>query len=254
MKLPKEMIEMIKFQMNKPKLFKGIIACVEKITDECNIEIDRDGVRFNTLDKSHITFISIDMKPELFDPYIVETPTKVCLDIYELNNVMRRCKSTDILICELNENSIRLTFEGDSTRQFNIKYIDNEYETPVPPSFDYSEKITVPCSMILDFIMDMKLNSDVLTFRIDKDYFIANAEGQYGESETKYLHGASISGDVKSKFSIPKLEEILKPASKIMDSCELGLGADMPLKLNLETEKGLTTLSYLLAPRLDVEE
>ena len=96
----------------------------------------------------------------------------------------------------------------------------------------------------------IKEQSDKLDFIIDENYFKVKTSGQKGDAETEYLHGENIPEVVKSGYSIPKLQEIMK-AHKFSEQCNIYLGNDMPLKINFTLVTGDGNLEYLLAPRLE---
>lgn len=127
-----------------------------------------------------------------------------------------------------------------------------EYDNPTPPNIDLPCKITIPSTLLKNYIDDMGFFSDKLDFIIDENYFKVKTSGQKGEAETEYLHGENILEVVKSGYSIPKLQEIMK-AHKFSEQCNIYLGNDMPLKINFTLVTGDGNLEYLLAPRLEEE-
>ena len=100
----------------------------------------------------------------------------------------------------------------------------------------------------------MELVSDKLYFLINEEYFVVDADGEFGDAKFEFLHGEKVdSGVVKSGFSIPKLKDIFN-ASSFSESVEIGLGNDMPIHLKFELITGDGELDFLLAPRIDAED
>ena len=58
-------------------IFKTIFESVASIIDEVTLIADKDGLRMRALDKSHITFISLDLEYSLFDEYQCDVPEKI---------------------------------------------------------------------------------------------------------------------------------------------------------------------------------
>ena len=61
----------MKLELYNPSIFKDVFDTISHIVDECKLEFTNLGLTINALDKSHITFISLDFKYDLFDSYQV---------------------------------------------------------------------------------------------------------------------------------------------------------------------------------------
>ena len=242
----------MKLELYNPSIFKEVFDCISHIVDECKLEFSNFGLTINALDKSHITFISLDFKYHLFDTYEVPNPETVLIDTVEFIKVLKRCKNDDVLKIETDESNLILTFEGESTRKYNLRLIDNEYETPKPPSIDYPVSISVPSELIKDTLGDLKLFNENFKISVDEDYLRLYTDGQFGDTEMKYLHGSNINTYVKSGYSIEKFIDIFR-ASKLTEEVELGLGNDLPVTITFKLVSGDGQVSFLLAPRLEQE-
>ncbi len=242
----------MKLETSNPGIIKDIIETISSIIDECKLNITPDGITIHALDKSHITFVELDMKKTLFDEYTCETPEQVLIDTNQLMQILRRCKNDDILKIETEPTHITLNFDGESNRRFRVSLIDNEYESPQPPIIDYPVQITTPSTLIKDSLGDSKLFGENIIFTVDQDYLhicSQTASGVFGETHIKYLHGENINEVVKSGYSIEMLMNIFK-ASKISKECQLKLGDDIPLMVTFELPMRDGYLRFLLAPRL----
>ena len=154
----------MKLELYNPSIFKDVFSCISHIVDECKLEFSNFGLTINALDKSHITFISLDFKYGLSDTYEVPENETILIDTVQFINVLNRCKNDDTLKMETNEGNLILTFEGDSTKTFKLRLIDNEYETPQPPSIEYPVSVSVPSNLIKDTFSDIcKMVSKVVS-------------------------------------------------------------------------------------------
>ena len=242
----------MKLELYNPSIFKEVFDCISHIVDECKLEFSNFGLTINALDKSHITFISLDFKYHLFDTYEVPENETILIDTVEFIKVLKRCKNDEIMKIETDNNNLILTFEGESTRKYNLRLIDNEYETPQPPRVEYPVTITAPSNLIKDTLSDMKLFSENFRISVDEDYLRLYTEGMKGSTEMKYLHGSNINTYVKSGYSIEKFMDIFR-ASKLTETVELGLGNDLPVTITFKLVSGDGQVSFLLAPRLEQE-
>lgn len=241
---------MFKLELTDNSIFKSAFDSISSIVDEITLTADSEALHLRCLDRSHITFITMELKKTVFDEYECDEPEKIAIDCDDFNKLLKKCKTNEILKLETDDNNLIMTFEGDGKRKFKLPFIDMEYDNPQPPQMDIPCKISIPSSQLKTYISDMEFFSDKLTFMIDENYFKVSADGQKGDGEIEYLHGENILEVVKSMYSIPKLQEIMK-AEKFSKECSLEVGEDMPLRITftLPTDDG--KLEYLLAPRLE---
>jgi len=234
-------------------IFKNAFDSIEKIVDEVTLTADSEALHLRCLSRDHITFITMDLEKTVFDEYLCDKPEKMAIDCTEFMKVLKKAKKDDTLELETDEGNLIITFKGDATRQFKLRFIDMEYDNPQPPQIAVPCNIPIASNLIKDYINDMDLYDEKLTFIVDEDYLKILATGQIGDGEIKYLHGENMNEVVRSTFSIPKLKEIFR-ASKFSKECILGIGEDMPIivTFNLPTRDG--KLEYLLAPRLEQDE
>ena len=240
----------MKLELYNPSIFKDVFDTISHIVDECKLEFTNLGLTINALDKSHITFISLDFKYQLFDSYQVPDPETLFIDTVQFIKVLKRCGNQDILKMSTEADNLILTFEGDSTKTFKLRLIDNEYETPKPPSIEHPVTVNAPSNLIKDTLTDLKLFSENFRISVDEDYLRLYTDGQFGDTETKYLHGMQIREYVQSSYSIEKFTDIFR-ASKLSETVELGIGNDQPITITFKLVTGDGSLSFLLAPRLE---
>lgn len=244
---------MFKAELSDSNILKTSFDAISSIVDEVQIQTDSEGFRLDALDRSHITFVHLELKSSLFDEFVCDEPEKINIDTDELMKVLKRSKSDDRVLMSLDEGNFIITFEGEAKRTFKIRLIDIEYESPTPPQLNHPTNIEVPFSLLKDSIQDMDIFSDKIALKVDNDRFIASAEGEFGDANIEYLHGEKVEEPVKSIFSLEKVREMLK-ADKFSDFAIISLGNDMPLNLTLKMLSEDGELSFLLAPRIETED
>ncbi|KZX15695.1 DNA polymerase sliding clamp [Methanobrevibacter cuticularis] len=244
---------MFKAELSDPNILKTSFDAISSIVDEVQIQTDSEGIRLDALDRSHITFVHLELNAGLFDEYVCDEPEKINIDTDELVKVLKRSKSDDRVIMSLSEGNLIITFEGEAKRTFKIRLIDIENESPSPPELDHPTKLEIPFALLKDSIADIDIFSDKIALMVDKEYFKASAEGEFGDANIEYLHGEKIDSEAKSVFSLEKIREMLK-ADKFSDIATIKLGDDMPLDLKLKMVSDEGELSFLLAPRIEAEE
>ena len=241
-----------KLELSDNKIFKDAFSGIRKIIDEVVIECDSEGMRLKALDRSHITFVNMELKASLFDEYICDAPEKINVDTEELNKVLKKCKSSDILQLTIDESNVIIIFEGDATRKFKIRLIDLEYESATPPMIEYPVRLNISTQVLKNALDDMSLFSDKLIFTVTPDHLKISTDGQMGDAEVSYIHGENVNQIYKSMFNIEKLKDMME-ASSLSEECELCLGENLPLTLTFKLVTGDGELGFLLAPRLETD-
>ena len=242
----------MKFELYNNSIFKECFLTIGEIIDEIVLECDSEGIRCNALDKSHITFVSLELNAALFDDYSCPTPERVVVDSNELIKILKRMKPADVLHGEVTDSHFILRFEGDSSRTFKSALIDAEYDSAVPPRIDHPVCVELPSELLETFLDDLLLFGENILFIVDEDYLICRGEGELGDSESKYLHGVNVSAVVRSKFSIAKIKAMMK-AKKVSKNVSLYLGDDLPCSVVFVSDDSCCRLKFLLAPRLEEE-
>ena len=244
---------MFKAELSDSNILKTSFDAISSIVDEVQIQTDSEGIRLDALDRSHITFVHLELKASLFDEYVCDEPEKINIDTEELMKVLKRSKANDRVIMSLDQGNFIMVFEGEAKRKFKIRLIDMEYEAPSPPELDHPTKFEVPFALLKDSINDIDIFSDKISLKVDNEVFTANAEGEFGDAKIEYIHGEKIDTEAKSVFSLEKIREMLK-ADKFSDIAIICLGNDMPLTLSLKRIAEDGELSFLLAPRIESED
>ena len=86
-----------KATLTNNNIFKTAFESIAKIIDEVTLTADSEGLRLRALDRSHITFISMDLEAGLFDEYTCDAPEKISIDATEFLQILKHGKSNDIL-------------------------------------------------------------------------------------------------------------------------------------------------------------
>lgn len=243
---------MFKLILSDPSIFKTSFDAISSIVDEVQIEVDSDGLRLNAIDRSHVTYVHLELKESLFDVYECDKPIKLNLDTEELMKVLKRSKSDDVMELTVDAGSLIITFEGAVKKTFKVKLIDLEYDTPAQPQIEYPININIPITTLKEAIQDIEIVADRVLFDVDEDKLTLEAVGEFSDAKVEYLHGEKITETAKAIYAIENIKEMLK-AEKFADNTYVQFGDDMPLTLVLELLNNEGELSFLLAPRIEEE-
>lgn len=244
---------MFEFELVDSSLFKISFDSISRIVDEVMCFVDKDGFRVSAMDKSHTTFIVLNLNPDLFDKFDYDVPMKFAVDTSELFKVLKRGGKKDKLKFKVNDNTLNIIFEGEVIKNFGIRLIDLEYEEVKIPNFDGDCVIDVGSDFIKNCLTDVYIYTEKICFCVDDNMLHMKGEGQLGEVDIEYDTCINFGKKYISFFNIDKLKDIFV-ASKFSDCVELGLGEDVPvnIKFLLPSEDGY--LNFILAPIIEYDE
>ena len=80
---------MFKAVLSDSNILKTSFDAISSIVDEVQMQTDDDGLKLDALDRSHITFIHLELKSDVFDEYKCEEPLKINVDTEELMKVLK---------------------------------------------------------------------------------------------------------------------------------------------------------------------
>lgn len=67
---------MLKARLSDPDILKSSFDAISGIIDEVQMIAKEDGIYMDAIDRSHITFVHLELKNELFDEYSVDGEEK----------------------------------------------------------------------------------------------------------------------------------------------------------------------------------
>lgn len=244
---------MFKAVLEDSSILKTSFNAISSIVGEVQIQADKDGLTLDALDSSHIVFVHLELKPDLFDIYKSDEPMKLNVDTYELINVLKRAKKEDTVEISSEGDDLTLVFEGEARTTFNIRLIDLEYEAPSPPELDYPVEVELPFNLLKDAVKDVEILGDTVMFTVTQDKVIIRGEGEFGDVRKEYVHGEDVPEEVIVMGSLENIKEVTR-ADKFSGTVVLKLGNDIPLNFILKMPSDEGELSFLIAPRIESEE
>ena len=87
---------MFKCVINDVKQFTSTITVTEKIVEEIRFTADSEGLRYNQLDRSHVSFINMEADTDYFLDYEIDEPETFVVDAQEMVKILKREKKDTI--------------------------------------------------------------------------------------------------------------------------------------------------------------
>lgn len=244
--------------MNDARLWKNLIGAIATLVDEASFDADAEGIRLRAMDPSHVAMVDFEWPKTIFEEYVCDEPTQLCINISEMLKLLRRVGGDESINLELEEETARLkmTLKSKYTRVFRMATLEpSTEEVPTPKiSFNSTVKITTTC--MRNAVDDAATVSDHIQFETADDTFIINASGDLGSvtidvgKESEEILGFEVKEASKAMFSLSYLSEMVKAASNVSDIVTIEFSTDMPVRLNFELPQS-GRLQYYLAPRIE---
>ena len=236
-----------KMEINPPNIegFKSIFNNLGDVVDTVVFECYNDRVEFNALDRSSTVFLSCIFGMDYFLSYECPESDRFSIDSTEMKKVLKSCR--DELTLTFDDSSLMIE---STTKKFQLVLIDENYDPIRPPQVEHFVKFDVPVKYLKSMVKDIELFAKDVTINTLGNQVSFNTEGHSG----KFMDIYEVNDDFspkKVKVSTDKLKTCLG-SDKVSDDMILEIDTDMPLILRQEGE-GIS-LTYMIAPRVDVSE
>jgi|GEM_PF-7095990 len=259
------MIAKAMFDKEGSKRVINALKLVESLKNTINLVVSEDGLKFIVLDRSHISFAILELKPEHFkcnsDEEMIFLP-----DCEDLRRVLAAYRNGRELFITVDENYLTLQYANDVNEiEFKLQFgtLEKYDKVPAAPKIEWPAKFTLPVKDLKDAVCAANSISDKLYFKSsgETDHILTcYAEVYENGNETPNLSmKASFQTDTDYKekvwgvYQTLRVNSLLSSRTTFSDEVTLGLDVDMPLLLIFDYE-GVGQLKLLTTPRIESEE
>ena len=243
----------MKLTLAEPKFMKESVTIISDLVNEARFKINKNAIELIAMDPANVAMVIFKLLSSTFTEYNVEKEQEIAINLANLKQVMRRASPNDMLSLELEDNKLKITLKGKSTRTFNLPIIELEEKEQKVPELKFTAAITMPCSVLNEAIEDADIVADSVSFIAEPKKFTVQAQGDLSQakidiSESEDVKISAESG-ARAKYSLEYLKKMIN-GSKLTDTVTVQFSKDYPLKLDYKTiDKVL--LSFILAPRVE---
>jgi len=251
---------MFKTKLSDAKLLRDMITAISTLVDEATFNITPEGIKLRTMDPSRVAMIDFEWPKTIFDEYMADTPTKMCINITELLKLLRRTSKDESVELTLDEKTGRLNvgIKGKYDRTFNMPTLEGTEEEVPTPKVTFNVRAKATTEGLNEAIQDVQLVSDHVRIEMDNEKMTMRATGDLMGATVELKKGSDALLDLDAKepskatFSLSYLSEIIKTATATSDVATLEFSTDMPIRIDFQQPKE-GKLTFYLAPRIEVE-
>ncbi len=251
---------MFKLKVSDAKLLRDMANAISILVDEATFKIDPEGLKLRAMDPSRVAMIDFEWPKTIFQEYVCNEPTKVCLNISELLKLLKRASKDESVELSIDDKTGRLlvVISGKYNRNFTMPTLEASEEEVPTPKISFNVKAKTTTQGLSQAIEDAQLVSDHVRIEAEPEKMILSASGDLMGATITLQKGSDALLDLevkensKATFSLSYLSEIIKAASATSDIATLEFSSDMPIRIDFQqTKEG--KLVFFLAPRIETE-
>ncbi len=245
----------MKLVLNEPRFLKEPISIISELVNEVKIKVKKDRVELISMDPANVAMTVFNLLNTVFSEYEVEEE-ELCVNLDNFKNILKRAKPSDTLVIETEENKLKITIRGETTRTFNLSLISLQDSDQKAPELNFPVKLEINNVLFNEAVEDMGIVADSVNLEVRGNKFSVATEGNFSRANVEFESNNDVNiitstDNVKSKYSLEYIKKMIK-ASKLTDSVLLSFDRDYPLKIEYLI-KDKMSLSFLLAPRVSNE-
>jgi len=251
---------MFKARISDAKLLRDMVTSISTLVDEATFNITPEGIKLRAMDPSRVAMIDFEWPKTVFDEYVADAPSKMCINITELLKLLKRTAKDESVELSLDEKTGRLNvgIKGKYERTFNMPTLEATEEEVPTPKITFNVRAKATTEGLNEAIQDVQLVSDHVRIEIDSEKMTMRATGDLMGATVELKKGSDTLLDLEAKepakatFSLSYLSEIIKTATATSDVATLEFSSDMPIRIDFQQPKE-GKLTFYLAPRIEVE-
>ncbi|MBT5023406.1 proliferating cell nuclear antigen (pcna) [Candidatus Woesearchaeota archaeon] len=247
----------MKLTLADPNYLKDSVTIISELVNEASFKFTPNSIELVAMDPANVAMVIFKLLSSAFVEYDVGQETDIAINLNNLKQILRRAKSTDTLTLELEENKLKITLKGKSTRTFYLPIIDIDEKEQRVPELNFPVEIVTNTNILNDAIEDVDVVGESVSFMAETGLYTVQAEGDLSKAKIEIPQDEStkvnVEGDakVKAKYSIEYLKKMIS-ASKVADTVTIRFNKDYPLKLDYVSIDKIF-ISFILAPRVENE-
>jgi len=251
---------MFKLKVADSKLLRDMATAISILVDEATFKIEPEGLKLRAMDPSRVVMIDFEWPKTIFEEYVAQEPSKMCINISELLKLLKRAGKDESVELSLDEKTGRLQVQiaGKYSRNFTMPTLEASEEEVPTPKIAFNVKAKTTTQGLSQAIEDAQLVSDHVRIEADPEKLTLSATGDLMGATITLQKGSDTLLDLEAKenskatFSLSYLSEIIKAASATSDIATLEFSTDMPVRIDFQQMKE-GKLTFFLAPRIETD-
>ena len=248
-------------KLNESKILKVLIEMLSVVFEEIKINVDKSGIYVNITDPSRICMLRLVIKSSSFDTFEVNGNSSVCLNLEDLNKILKRIPAQDELTLSFSPETQKLKIqtkpeEKERLRTFSLANLDldiEDVEMGTLLSMAYDCIWTFDITLLENMLKDAVIYNETISIEVIEETVSFKTSGMIGEYDCEIdesdLIECDFEGNQSGTYAINFLKSICKLGS-IIEKLEISLKSEHPLKVKLGLVEG-GGIYFFQAPRVE---
>lgn len=245
----------MKLTLAEPRYLKESIGVISELVNEGTFKMSKEGMALIAMDPANVAMVIFKLLSSAFIEYDVKEPQSLAINLANLKQIMRRVDASDTLTLEVEENKLKITLKGNTTRRFSLPILDVEEKEQRVPELKFHATVSTSSHILSQAVEDVDIVGESVSFSVSKDKFMIEAEGDLSKANIEMKEGKDVkikcTDSCKAKYSIEYLKKMVS-AGKLAENVDIHFSNDYPLKLEYKALDKML-LSFILAPRVENE-
>lgn len=242
---------MMLVKLENPFLLSRAVEIISELVAEVRLKVNDFGMSITAIDPANVAMVNFKLPKNSFSQFESENEV-LGINLDDFKKILKRCGAGSSLILERKENLLNIQIEDRIKRNFSLNLIEIEGDDKEMPSLNFSSRVEINSSDLIDSVEDCAVVADACSFVINDEKFIVEAKGINSARSEFSGDEADINAEnCKARYSLEYLQKFIK-GSKLAEKTVLNFANDHPLRLDIKTES--IELSFILAPRVETED
>lgn len=260
---------MFEAALEQASVLKRIIDSIKDLVEEANFDCAAGGISMQAMDSSHVSLVSMLLRPSGFQPYRCDRHLSLGMHIGNLAKVIKCADNSDRLKLTASDDAdvLKLEFESSKTEKksnFAMKLMDIDTDNMTIPEKDYDAVIKMSSAEFQRVCRDLTVLGETVTIRASKDGVTFSAKGTISDASIHMSQRGAVDGKeeeqltvelnqtVEQTFALNYLSMFSK-ATALSPVVSLSMAADTPLVVEYRIED-MGYIRFYLAFKIGEED
>jgi proliferating cell nuclear antigen len=245
------------------ELWKSVSSAIMTIVDEAHFEATPEGLKFRSMDPSHIALIDIEAPAAAFEKYDCPSVIKFGVRVSEFAKIIKRAGANDSIDLGIEDNWLVIKTSGGYARNYKMRLIETAGSTTPLPKLAFDSKLVMAPSILDRILSDVTVVSDNLTIETttttttNDKVALFSGKGDSGEAKVtidersgiENLHEISIGAASKASYSAEFISKIVKAIGASSQLVTMEYSSSKPLKMAFALPNAVK-IEFFMAPRV----
>ncbi len=249
---------MARFVFGDARVWRYMVASIEKIIDEGVFIITQEGVSLRALDTSRVAMVDLYYPETSFREFEVEgEQEEVGVSFSVLSKVLRRARKNDELEIRTEGAFIEVIFRGRGLRKFRIPQITFTYEKIPEPKIPFTVTASTTGTTFRETVRTIEPIADAIVLEAaedgDKLYVIGEGDIEKAELILSLERGSlldiAVESPDRSMYTLEYFSQMLQ-AAQAANTVTMKYSADAPIRVDMQyAPEG--RLTFYVSPRIE---